>query len=547
MDNTNLLTMLRQWWLWLLCGAVIGGGAGAMISSAATRTYSADVKFLVGPISADFDDMLRASGQLARTYAELATSRRVLNHAIKETSLRSTAIELQEDEVVRAQSNDITRVVTVEVELEDALAAARLANAIARRIGELAAVTPRQETSAMQRLLTQDEISQLSGPDQDAVAEAVRRVLGTSSLSGRVEIIQPAETPLEPVSPNTILITVLAALMGMLAVAILIVLRESLRRGISDERTVGALEAAPFLGTVEVPVSRDGAPPLAVEGESDSKVEAYRALAAKIGFLDNRMPVKTLLVVDAADGKQAGIVAANLAALLADTQRSVLLVDTNEFAGRATSALKLQGEPGYGELTTGLRDTTLFTTIEYSRVDQFPTLAVMPRGATPVTDRIDEDFVERILLRFRAEADIIIITGAPVHQSPGALFWGRSADGTLMVVEAGGTNLDRVQEGLRSLDFAGAKVVGTALGRHRRVRGGFAPRRRAAAAASVSESESVPDSESESESESVPDSESKSKSASEADRALESEATSGSEAASKPDVEPPVETEKVGS
>src|ERR687894_2077731 len=112
-DNANLLAMLRQWWLWLLCGAVIGGGAGALISTTATPSYSADVKILVGPIGSDFDDMLRASGQLARTYAELATSRRVLSHAIEETGVRTTALELQEDEAVKAQSNDITRIVTI--------------------------------------------------------------------------------------------------------------------------------------------------------------------------------------------------------------------------------------------------------------------------------------------------------------------------------------------------------------------------------------------------------------------------------------------------
>lgn len=492
-DNANLLAMLRQWWLWLLCGAVIGGGAGALISSTATPAYSADVKILVGPIGSDFDDMLRASGQLARTYAELATSRRILSHAINETGVKAKPLELQEDEAVRAQSNDITRIVTIEVELDNAFSAARLANAIARRIQELAAITPRQETASMQRLLTQDEISQLSGPDQDAVAEAVRRVLGTSSLSGRVEIIQPAEVPVEPVSPNTILITVLAALMGMLAVAILIVLRESLRRGVSDERTLSALDAPPFLGAVEVPVSRQGAAPLAVEAESDSTVEAYRALAAKLGFLDNHVRVRTLLVVDAAEGGQAGIVAANLAALLADTQRSVLLVDANELDGSATAALRLEGEPGYGELTTGLRETTLFAAIEYARVDQFPTLSVMPRGTTPVADRLDEDFVERILLRFRAVADIIIISGAPVDQSPAALFWGRAADGTLVVVEAGATSLERVQDAIRSLNFAAATVVGSVLGRQRRFRGLKLPGRTAAASTPEPESEIEPE------------------------------------------------------
>lgn len=492
MDNTNLLGLLRRWWLGLLCGAVIAGGAGALIASAATPTYSADAKLLVGPISADFDDTLRASGQLARTYAELATSRRVLSHAIGETGVRTTALELQESEAVRAQSNDITRIVSIEVEFDDALSAARLANAIARRIGELAALTPRQETASMQRLLSQDEISRLSGPDQDAVAEAVRRVLGTSSLSGRVEIVQPAETPLEPVSPRTILITVLAALMGMLAVAILFALRESLRRGLSDERSLGGLAVPPFLGAVEVGAARQGAVPLAVEAESDSAAEAYRGVVAKIGFLDNEPRVRVLLVVSATPGRHSGLVAANLATVLADTQRSVLLVDANELTDSATSALGIGGRTGYGELTEGVRDRTLFADLEFSHVDQFPTLAVIPRGTTPVTDRVDESFVERLLLNFRAEADVIIISAAPVHLSPGALFWGRVADGTLVVVEAGGTSLERVQETIGSLGSAGAAVIGTVLGRSRRLRSFVLRRRKTPPAPPPSEPEVEP-------------------------------------------------------
>jgi len=175
----------------------------------------------------------------------------------------------------------------------------------------------------------------------------------------------------------------------------------------------------------------------------------------------------------------------------------VLLVDANEFAGSATAALGLDGQPGYGELTAGLRETTLFAAIEYARVDQFPTLAVIPRGATPVADRFDEDFVERILLRFRAEADIIIISGAPVHQSPAALFWGRAADGTLLVVEAGGTDLDRVQESIRSLNAAAAAVIGTVLGRRRRLRGMPALRRRTTPPAPEPEAKPEPEPEAE--------------------------------------------------
>lgn len=467
MDDINLLGMLRRWWLWLLCGAVIGGGAGALAASAATPTYSADVELLVGPISADFDDTLRASGQLARTYAELATSRRVLDKAIEETGAQVTPTELQESDAVRAQSNDITRIVSIEVQNPDARTAARLANEIARRIIELAALTPPQETSASQRLLEQDEISRLSGADQDAVAEAVRRVLGTTSLAGQVEIVQAAEPPLEPVSPGTALITPLAALLGMLAVAIAILLRESFLRGVSDEQSLGSLESPPFLGALDVPVSWRQVPPLAVEVKAKSLVDAYRTIAAKVGFLDNEPRVRTLLVVDAGASRQSGTVAANLAAVLAETQRRVMLVDANELADGATSALGLGGRPGYEELTAREEESTL----KPLGLRQLPTLSVIPREAAPESGGLDEEHVERLVQRFRGKADIVIVSGAPVNLSPRALFWGRVADGTLLVVRAGRTREEQVREAVRSLGFVGAHVVGTVLARDRRLRG----------------------------------------------------------------------------
>ena len=146
------------------------------------------------------------------------------------------------------------------------------------------------------------------------------------------------------------------------------------------------------------------------------------------------------------------------------------------------------------------------------------------------------DMPKRILLRLRAEADIIIISGAPVHQSPGALFWGRSADGTLMVVEAGSTNLDRVREALRSLSFAGVRVVGTVLGSRRRLRSGRSLKRRATPAPSASASAAAPESERDPE----PRRDSKPDPDSDSEPEPESKAASGSS------VDPPAETEKIG-
>lgn len=467
MDDKNLLGLLRRWWPWLVCGALVGGLAGAAATSRITPEYTATVKLLVGPINTDYDT-IRASGQLARTYAELATSRPVLRYAIKRTGIRLPPAELQESGAVRAQSNDVTRVVTINVEYHNRRTAAELANRIAERVAALAALTPPRDSASIERLLNRPEIARLSPGARAAVATAANRALG-SSLAGEAQVVESAQPPSNPKSSRGTLLTIVAGLMGMLAAAVVVVLRESSLEGVSDDRSLTALGEPPFLGRLDVPVSRSGTPDLALDVGPATLVEAYRGIATKLGFLDDQPRVRVLCVVDASDGKQSGVLAANLATVLADTQRRVLLIDANDVTPTATSALALDGRPGYAELIRGRGEVKL-KEIALSRLDDFPTLSVLPRGTTATTGMLDEDYARRLLSRLQGGFHVIILSTAPVHLSTGALLWGRVADGTLLVVEAGRTTDERVQETVGSLGFVGANLVGTVLGRRRRAR-----------------------------------------------------------------------------
>ena len=106
MNGPGLMPLVRRWWWLLLAGAIIGGLAAFMVASSATKTYAADAKLLIGPVSGDYPT-LQASGALGRTYAELAQGRRVVNAAAHEAGLRLTRDQV--DSAVSATSNDVTR------------------------------------------------------------------------------------------------------------------------------------------------------------------------------------------------------------------------------------------------------------------------------------------------------------------------------------------------------------------------------------------------------------------------------------------------------
>lgn len=475
MHDTDLMTLLRRWWPILLVGALAGGLAGFVAAKSATPRYAASVSLLVGPVNGDYN-FLQASGQLSRTYAELAKTRPVLQYAIDKAKADITPRELIDDNDVVATSNDVTRIVSIAVEYPDAETAASLANRIAQRVRALAARRGANAQATLDALLARPEITSLSPAARDNVVTAARQTFA-SSAAGEAAIIDPAERQTSPVSPNVGLITILAALMGGLLTAGIIVLRESLRRNIVDERSLSALETPAFLGAVSAPLGRgDARDALVVPGGSNVVVEAYLTVATKLGFLDDQPSLRTLLVVDAGDGRQAGIVGANLAAVLADADRSVVLVDADTLSGTATTVLGLGGRPGYSETLTASRDGV--SSREPDAIDVFTAAGVhvLPRGVSAGPGTLDEERARRLLQSLRADADVVIVCAAPAHRSPAALVWARVTDGAVLVVGAGETSGDQVDDALSSLQFVRSNVVGTVLGQRSRSRSRGGPR-----------------------------------------------------------------------
>jgi Mrp family chromosome partitioning ATPase/capsular polysaccharide biosynthesis protein len=471
MENKSLLSLLKRWSRLLMVGAVVGGLAGYYVASSSAPTYQAEVKALVGPLNTDFETQ-RAAGQLGRSYAELAVSRPVLAYAIRRSRARTTPRELIDEGAVKTASNDITRIVQITVRYGDARTAAALANTLAGRIQRLAAQTPKEAVDQTGSFMQQPEIARLSGVEQESVANALRRALNPP-IGGTVTVVDPAEASADPVAPRVPLITILAAFMGLLAMAVVGLLRESSAHGVADERSLAELDSPAFLGAMVAPAARrkDGAP-LAVERGATRVVERYRSLATKLGFFDDRHLLTSLLVLDTTDGRRGGAVAANLAAVLADAGRRVLLLDANGAPGGATSVLGLDGQPGYAELLSlALRGGELEGQADEFRVTRAMGFEVLPRGASTASAMVDVERANRLLEGIRADVDVVIISAAPIDRSPGGLVWARVASGTLLVVEDRRTTEDQLADVLRSLRFVDARVVGTVLGRAGRLVG----------------------------------------------------------------------------
>src|SRR5215211_9347930 len=448
----DAILAVRRWWWMLVVGALAAGVIANVVASRMQPTYAADARLLVGPINADKDTLL-ASGQLARTYAELATSRPVLESAITSSAVPITVQRLTDD--LTTASNDVNRIVTISVENTQPRAAATLANAIGAQLRELSTATSEKDTAALDALRRQPEIADLDPGTRAGVQAAATRVLQQNA--GRIEIVEPAEPPTDSSGPRVGLLTILAALAGLVVAGTALYLRAAATGRAGETEAVVLPPGVPDLGVVDLPRIRSPRA-LAVQSKPNSAAaERYRLLVAKLGVLQDDSGASAIVVAGTGDAWSGAVVAANVAAVLAEARRSVLVIDAGADGASVSALHGLQRSPGYSEVVE--RREGLNGAIDELAAPLAPRLRILPRGQRAV-GLLSREAARAMLDGARASADIVVIAASPMQQSTAALAWAPVADGTLLVGGLSGDAEHRIEEAAQALSLAHARVLG---------------------------------------------------------------------------------------
>ncbi len=148
----------------------------------------------------------------------------------------------------------------------------------------------------------------------------------------------------------------------------------------------------------------------------------------------------------------------NLAVLVAQSGKKVLLIDADYQRGQLHKSLGLAVGPGLPEVVRGkseLKETVKATSV--------PNLYCIPRGYSAGTNSTDMPsdkefgaFLNVVAPRF----DICIIDTPPVLSVSTAASLGKHAGSTIMVVKEGEVKEPQLNEALKRLSFSGVRVSG---------------------------------------------------------------------------------------
>lgn len=297
------------------------------------------------------------------------------------------------------------------------------------------------------RLLQEVETSRRLG---DQVREERQRAQMAEAVDvGQVEILDVASLPYRPVQSYGALKLALALLLGLgLGGGAALVLEKvdpSIRNPdeIEDNLQLHRLAVIPKVDAAKI------------EG-----TEAYRVLRTNLLLAPEGDRARTVVVTSAVPGEGKTTTAANLAASLAWEGRRVLLVDADLWRGRLHRLFHERKSPGFAECL--LQDEPIPQAI---RRTDIATLSFMPNGKCTgaPSDTVTHARAPALLARLRNEFDIVVIDTPPVLAASETAVLASSADGVVLVVRAGHTDRDIVQQAMRQIVGVGGRLVGAVL------------------------------------------------------------------------------------
>jgi len=464
LGRAEVLDAAKRWWWLLLVAAALAGGMAYLVTSGVPPTYEAETRLLVGPVSAD-KDTLTAAAQLSQTYAALATSELVLAATKRETGTSLSLSRLRSK--VDINANLATRILAIRVSDGDASIAATLANTLADELvvlveeglGPPAAAGAATGTTPSTDTTTTTTGGQAGGTQPTRAQES-------AALASQVHVIDVATPASKPVGAATYLIVSGAAIAGLIGALGLLVALDLLGSGVRDREEFTRLADVDVLGTIDGRRAyrrggRHKSPLVVVREPEQSTAVAYRLLATTIESAQGDAPLRSLLFADTERGDGAGELAANLAAVAANGDASVTLVDLSDDLeiGRL---FNVNGAVSKRGLTTRARPLRHGKDMidRFRLVDNRDIMLALPRDRGRQLERAEAETLLAFLLK---ESDRVILTAPPVDRSPNTLVWAQVADATVLVAQTGRTNRHKVGPAVETLRMVRANLLGAVL------------------------------------------------------------------------------------
>ncbi|MDQ2835732.1 MAG: polysaccharide biosynthesis tyrosine autokinase [Acidobacteriota bacterium] len=306
----------------------------------------------------------------------------------------------------------------------------------------------------------------------DSLQQRLRTASVQSGLESlEIDIVDPALPPANPVlrPQSTIILT--ALIFSLLAGIVIAFVLESLDTGLRSIAEIESIMELPSLAVI--PRARRSSVDQAATMTTAQRnigiltqpksqfAEAFRSLRTSLLLSTTGHPPKYIVVTSATPSEGKTTAASNLAAILAQRDTRVLLIDGDLRRPNIHHRFGLNGKIGLTTVLTGA--TSLDATVQH--VPEIPNLDILPSGPVPPfpTEMLSSEAMVAILKRCGEMYDYVVIDSPPILSVTDGVILARDADAVVLVVRHGKSSKHVVRRARDLLLRSGATITGIVL------------------------------------------------------------------------------------
>ncbi|WP_151779361.1 polysaccharide biosynthesis tyrosine autokinase [Acinetobacter bereziniae] len=288
---------------------------------------------------------------------------------------------------------------------------------------------------------------------------------------GNVRIIDTAVEPVKPIKPKKLIVLILSIFVGGFIGVLIALLRNMLASGIKDSfRIENELDLPVYATVPRSPIQesrvqllkkKKSIPILAVKNSEDIAIESLRSIRTTIHFALNNAKNNIIAISGPAPEIGKSFISTNLAAIFAQGNKKVLLIDADIRRGYLHKYFDHDTAPGLTEYLTN--QSTLEQCIVHS--SSVNHLDFLPRGKNQgnAAEMLSSPRFSELLSQLSQQYDHIIIDTPPILAVTDGIIISQFAGVNLVVARYAKTQMKELELTVNRFEQAGSKVNGIIL------------------------------------------------------------------------------------